>query len=532
MCPGQKDCISIVNKGGKRQKIQKRMMLSNLKELHAAWKNQYPDKNISFSSFAGLRPKHCILAGVAGTHSVCVCKHHQNPKLMCQAVGLDYKDLIKLSVCDEEKEDCMMRQCKRCPGEEELLNFLQTHLLDEEEILYNQWLSTDRTTLFTVNENKSAFIEKLVKDIKNLSRHSFIAKAQSNYFKSLKENLTENQAIVNMDFSENYSFTVQDEIQSYHWEKNQCTIHPIVSYLKKDGKTISDCVCIISNHKNHTTTAVYSFLNVFIPYLKNLSASIEKIHYFTDGSAAQYKNKYNFVNLCHHTTDFDLQAEWNFFATSHGKSACDGIGGTVKRLTKKASLQRPTSNQILNIDSMFTFCEGNILGIKFFKILDEDVKVHEKNLADRFESAKTISGTRQFHRFVPVSHSNLKVFKMSSQKESPKLVSVSEILEESDESVEFKLSEHNFVCCLYDGNPYVGLVEEKSEEHGDVLINFMEPKCPSEQYNWPKKEDKCWVKKENIMFVVETPLLTSSSSRGYILTFQDSFQISKLLNSV
>jgi len=30
----------------------------------------------SFSKFASLRPKHCVLAGASGTHSVCVCAIH------------------------------------------------------------------------------------------------------------------------------------------------------------------------------------------------------------------------------------------------------------------------------------------------------------------------------------------------------------------------------------------------------------------------------------------------------------------------
>ena len=47
-----------------------------------------------------------------------------------------------------------------------------------------------------------------------------------------------------------------------------------------------------------------------------------------------------FLNLCHHNEDFGMDAEWNFFATSHGKGPCDGLGGTVKRLAAKASLQR------------------------------------------------------------------------------------------------------------------------------------------------------------------------------------------------
>jgi hypothetical protein len=37
--------------------------------------------------------------------------------------------------------------------------------------------------------------------------------------------------------------------------------------------------------------------------------------------------------------DSGVLAEWHFFATSHGKSACDGVGGTLRRLAPKASLQ-------------------------------------------------------------------------------------------------------------------------------------------------------------------------------------------------
>jgi len=54
---------------------------------------------------------------------------------------------------------------------------------------------------------------------------------------------------------------------------------------------------------------------------------------------SQYKNYKNFSNLCYHEQDFGIKVEWNFFATSHGKSAGDGIGGTVNREAAKKSLQ-------------------------------------------------------------------------------------------------------------------------------------------------------------------------------------------------
>ena len=127
------------------------------------------------------------------------------------------------------------------------------------------------------------------------------------------------------------------------------------------------------------------------------------IEYFSDGCAGQYKNFKNILNLCHHVTDFGITARWSFFATSHGKSPCDGIGGTVKRLVARASLQRPLDNQILSMEKMFECCKSDIKGINFIKVSKEDIAPVRQMLSTRFESGKTIPGTRSFHHFSPFS---------------------------------------------------------------------------------------------------------------------------------
>ena len=66
----------------------------------------------------------------------------------------------------------------------------------------------------------------------------------------------------------------------------------------------------------------------------------------------------------------------------------------------------------------------------------------------------------------------------------------------------------SLVCCQYDDNFYIRLVKQSSDEHGDFFIQFMTPGCPSNQYFWPENEDTCWVVKENIKFVIQTPSLT------------------------
>jgi hypothetical protein len=32
------------------------------------------------------------------------------------------------------------------------------------------------------------------------------------------------------DFSQNYSFIIQDEVQGLHWNNTQATLHPFVAY--------------------------------------------------------------------------------------------------------------------------------------------------------------------------------------------------------------------------------------------------------------------------------------------------------------
>ena len=137
------------------------------------------------------------------------------------------------------------------------------------------------------------------------------------------------------------------------WRLVQATLHPFVIYHKEGGELKCTNVVMISNCMQHDTTTVHSFVSHLIPYVKNQQTGIKKIIYFSDGAASQHKYHKNLTNLCNHTSDYGLLAEWHFFATSHGKSPCDGLGGTTKRLVARASLQATLENQILTPHQMF-----------------------------------------------------------------------------------------------------------------------------------------------------------------------------------
>ena len=97
----------------------------------------------------------------------------------------------------------------------------------------------------------------------------------------------------------------------------------------------------------------------------------------------------------------------DIFATSHGKSPCDGIGGTVKRLTARASLQRPLTDQILSADAMFRFCKESIEGISFYFISRETMAPVREELAERFSCGSTVPGTRSSTFLSQLNHTRL-----------------------------------------------------------------------------------------------------------------------------
>jgi hypothetical protein len=192
-------------------------------------------------------------------------------------------------------------------------------------------------------------------------------------------------------------------VQGYYWANDQATILPFMAYMKRpDGSNFNVSIAIISDHLTHDTISVHAYLRPVLQHLMTLNPSLKSVQYFTDGSGAQYKNKKNFANLCAHFEDFKLQAEWHFFASCHGKSACDGIGGTVKRHARLASLQRSANNQITSPMQLFNWAKEN-LEIKCFFVTSEEVKANEAVINERMQNAIAVTGTRKFHSYVPVN---------------------------------------------------------------------------------------------------------------------------------
>ena len=133
-------------------------------------------------------------------------------------------------------------------------------------------------------------------------------------------------------------------------------------YFKRSDKNISNVVlhssyCFLSPYIKHNTIVVYTFLSRLIPEVKKICPNPEKIHYFTDGCVGQYKNKYNFLNICKHRADFGVNGIYLLILLAK-------VYVTVKRATTKASLLRTFQHQILSPEDMYKFCCEHFMMIK------------------------------------------------------------------------------------------------------------------------------------------------------------------------
>lgn len=248
-----------------------------------------------------------------------------------------------------------------------------------------------------------------------LRKHDYIAKEQARHLQNLKSSLTPSEVLVIGDFSENFSFVVQDAVQEFHWTKNQATIHPWVAYYKNEKNELQHLsVLMISDYLTHDINSISTFQKHLIKILKLNLPEIQKIYYFSDGAASQYKNKKNLLNTAYHKEDYGIEAEWHYFATSHGKGPCDGVGGTFKRYATKASLQRPANNHILNTQDLFSWSQTLETKIIPVLVLQEEIKKTEEFLNERFNGLQTVNGTRSFHSILPISKDIIRVRKVST----------------------------------------------------------------------------------------------------------------------
>ena len=111
---------------------------------------------------------------------------------------------------------------------------------------------------------------------------------------------------------------------------------------------------LLSDKNNHDKTTVVPYTVYVLNCIKeHVGDNVCDIEIWTDGSSIQFKNKYTFRFIGITLPQLiAYKVCWNYSATSHGKVALDGVGGTIKRVATQAVVTRKWI--IKNAVSMFS----------------------------------------------------------------------------------------------------------------------------------------------------------------------------------
>jgi len=122
-----------------------------------------------------------------------------------------------------------------------------------------------------------------------------------------------------------------------------------------------------------------------------LEMTVRKSIYFSDAQRRIQKTK-EFHESYIHMQDFKVPAEWHFFDNLHGKGPCDGVGGTVKRLATRASLQSQSTIKYKHHNNFMIGAKDAITSVEFRYVQTSDIESEELLLRDRLEAAEDNCG--------------------------------------------------------------------------------------------------------------------------------------------
>lgn len=405
MMPGKRDTIT-----RKKIKKQKRLLSDNMKILHAKFLYENPQVKLTYSSFCSLRP-YWVVTPKLTDRNTCLCKRHDNIQLMVNKLhregATETNDLswhYKQLVCDANNQKCMYGECTLC--EDKQLPRIDQSMVNT-EVTYHQWVTKqeERSKLTSHGEEKfqvkvtvkepirirlSELYAKFEAELKpRVTTHIYNIRHQYTRLLELRKSLQADEAVIHIDFSENYVCKSNREIQSVHFggSHNQVTLHTGIVYTSNGNIPF----CSVSKSTRHDPCAIWAHMKPILGELRQFN-KLSTVHFISDGPTTQYRNKKNFYFASVIPLEMGYKyATWNFLEAGHGKGAADGIGGALKR---KADRLVSEGKDIPDAESLYQALIPNST-IKLYLVSEDEIRSVDNRVPSQLHP---ISETMKIHQ--------------------------------------------------------------------------------------------------------------------------------------
>lgn len=520
--PGRKDTIKL----SANQIVSKRYLLQSVEETYAMYKLKHQeDTNIvQRSKFYSLRPKQVLLNSKI-PHNVCTCKYHENMRFLLEVLSkhtrlpASFSEISASMTCDEMNEECILRKCVQCH------NKIDTFILSEETAVepakWSEWTNNHLGHMDkiihedTVGKAYEIFAER----VDAFLLHQYIKRRQSEKFEMAKQEVNDKSAVLQVDYAENFSVVIQDEVQSRHWVNEQISLFTAYAWMTPKRKSYS----FLSDELEHSKYSVATCIERIFENMISCQPTINTLIVFSDGAASQFKNRFlvNYLELLREK--FKLKTlEWHFFATSHGKGVVDGIGGTVKNVARRQMLSKVSANNVnlpINNAASFITKVQPLTVVELSEYKSADVRAMEELFQKhQIHDAPNITGIQSLHSVKLSANTTLVSMTAISSTTAIELITKADTPSNDDEhnepSTSTEINVHSIIAIAYEDGFSLGEVVLKVD-NDEWKVKLME-KSTNGAFKWTKKHTTV-----HRNFVMATsPLLEprDASLRAFTLT--------------
>ena len=181
------------------------------------------------SKFASLRSLHVQLSNKL-PYNVCLCKYHENCILginalnaHCPNIPSYNNELPEKLLCSRASRHCWFNNCKNCKDGKVFTTM--TDMDDAAKVTWYVWKNDSGVRLSkVVEEGTTDDLRTYISSIlPQFMEHCYSKREQAAAYKLEWEATegSENKALLQVDFSENYTCQYQDEIQTTHWQQHE-----------------------------------------------------------------------------------------------------------------------------------------------------------------------------------------------------------------------------------------------------------------------------------------------------------------------
>ena len=196
-----------------------------------------------------------------------------------------------------------------------------------------------------------------------LKEHIYTKRKQFQEIRRLTDNLSPDELLIHLDYSENYKSKHQNEIQSAYFGNKSLSLFTACTYYNKDGIIEKLPITVTTEQIDKSRVTSMSCVNKVIKHsISKVQQPIRSVSIVSDGCASQFRSRYVFSLLTH--IQQQIHIDWHYNEAHHGKGPMDGIGGTVKNLVYHKVLSGDVvintpkefadfANRIANVDCLF-----------------------------------------------------------------------------------------------------------------------------------------------------------------------------------